>query len=240
MISGVTLSVDDARVLLADATATDSRRAADARAALEEAWPGVIELCSVDPGARVALSDLREPLAAVGEGHEGAYWIAMLLGVLHEAPFVAIEPETHTGIVGRMSGVVDNFQLHTLLMDDFPGEVPRVSPEAAMIARGRGPQASDETLVGAWNLYTFEALREGRLPDPEDLETSDAWIWNEGTPSDIPVLDSYRVVLLGPPGYRRTWTAQRTFPDLPATLEPKPLSVDEVHDWLSRIEAAAR
>ena len=236
----MTLSVGDARALLREATATNSRPAAKARPVLDEVWPEIIDLCSTDPDARMALARFREPVAALGENQEGAYWIAMILGVLHQAPFVAIEPGTRNGIVGRMSGVVDNFQLHTLLMHDFPGDAPRVSPSAAEIARGRGPQASDETVVGAWNLYTFGALRDGRLPAADDLDSTDVWIWNEGTPADIPVLDGHRVILLGPTGYKRTWAAQRTFPDLPATLEPRLLSADDLDDWFARIETAAR
>jgi hypothetical protein len=136
--------------------------------------------------------------------------------------------------------LTDNFQLHTLLMDDVPGDARRVSPSAAAIARGRGPQTSEETIVGAWNLYTFRALRGGSLPAADDLGTTDVWIWNEGTPSDIPPLDGHRVILLGPPGYTRGWAAQRTFPDLPATLDPTRLADDQLDDWLARAEAAAR
>jgi hypothetical protein len=137
-----------------------------------------------------------------------------------------------------MSGVVDNFQLHTLLMEAFPGEARRVSPAAAAIARGRGPQTSEETIVGAWNLYTFQALSGGRLPAGDDLETTDVWIWNEGTPSDIPLLDGHRVILLGPAGYEREWAAQRTFPNLPATLDSAPLAHDQLDDWFARVAAA--
>ena len=58
------------------------------------------------------------------------------LTVLDEEPYVAIEPATRTGIVGRMSGIVENFQLNTLLMDEFPRDEPRVSKEAVAVARG--------------------------------------------------------------------------------------------------------
>jgi hypothetical protein len=236
----VTVGVDDARRLLLDATSTDGERAPQARAFLERVWPDIIELCSVDPSARAALADLQDSVAALGEEHEGAHWIGIILAVLHDEPFVAIEPDTQTGIIGRMSGVVDNFQLHTLLMEDVPGKARRVSPSAAAIARGLGPQTSDETIVGAWNLYTFRGLRGGSLPEADDTGASDVWIWNEGTPSDIPLLDGHRVILLGPPGYERSWAAQRTFPNLPATLNATPLEASEVDEWLTRAEAVGR
>jgi hypothetical protein len=88
-----------------------------------------------------------------------------------------------------MSGVADNFQLHTLVMDALPADRPRlgrhrrrVSASAAAIARGAGPQQSDETIIGSWNLYTYRALRDGRLPPADDLSAKDSWIWNEGIP----------------------------------------------------------
>ena len=38
------------------------------------------------------------------------------------------------------------------------------------------------------------------------------WIWNEGKPADIPLLDGRRVVVLDPPPYLRTWNIGRSFP----------------------------
>lgn len=236
----MTVKVHDARGLLVDATGVDSEAAAYARALLDRVWPHIIELCSIDPDARAALADLQESVAALGQEHEGAHWIGIILAVLHDEPFVAIEPDTQSGIVGRMSGVVENFQLHTLLMDAFPGKASRLSPSAAAIAQGRGPQTSAETIIGAWNLYTFRALSGGRLPAADDTDATDVWIWNEGTPSDIPLLDNHRVVLLGPPGYQRSWAAQRTFPNLPAALNATPLGAAEVDGWLARAEAVPR
>ena len=51
-----------------------------------------------------------------------------------------------------MSGIVENFQLDTLLMDEFPRDAPRVSKDAVAVARGSGPQQIDETVTGVWNL----------------------------------------------------------------------------------------
>ena len=143
-----------------------------------------------------------------------------------------------------MSGVVDNFQLHMLLMDEFPSpggilgrRRRRISRSAAAVARGEGPQQTDEDVVGAWNPYAYAAYSGGSLPDPEDVESRDLWIWNEGVPADIPVFRDRRVVLLGPPSYERHWTAQRTFDPLPATLDARALSRDEVQEWLAAIEA---
>jgi hypothetical protein len=205
-----------------------------AQAELARQWAEIVALCCVDPSARLALDDLADRVETLDV--EGADWIGLVLRVLHEEPFVAIEPATRAGIAGRMSGIVDNFQLHTLLMASMPGPGRRVSASAASIARGEGEQQSDETIVGAWNLYVHEAFRDGTLPSAGDPQAiRHLFIWNEGTPADIPVLDGHRVILLGEPSYERVWESARTFPHLPATLDARELSDDEVSSWLERL-----
>lgn len=213
---------------------------ADAWQRLNEIWPGAIALFSVDPIARAQAHDL-SPLAEALEGvHEAAGWVRAMLSVVHNEPFVAIEPATRTGIAGRMSGIVENFQLNVLLMDAFPGDEQRVSAAAVTVARGEGPQQAEEEVTGAWNLYTYSALQPGAaLPDPSDHAFSETWIWNEGMPADIPTLDEHRVILLGPAPYPRSWQAQRMFLKLPARLEAQVLDEDAVNEWLARIEKAA-
>ena len=159
-----------------------------------------------------------------------------MLAVLHEAPFVAIEPSSGRGVDGHMSGVSENFQLHTLLMDAFGHPV---DPDVLAIARGDGPQQGDHEVAGAWNLYTYRALCDGRLPAADASQTGE-WIWNEGVPAVIPALGGTRVILLGEPLYERTWNAVRTFPTLPARLDARPLTGEETRVWLDRIAAANR
>jgi hypothetical protein len=230
--------VSTARELLDAATSG----AAEAQAELDVSWPDVIALCSVDSAARRELAEFRDSLERIEEDHEGAYWIRVILGVLDSEPFVAIEPATRFGIAGRMSGVVDNFQLQVLLMDAFPAQrrrfgrkSTRVSESAAAVARGEGPQSTEETITGAWNLYDHASFRDGRLPDAADLAAHDHWIWGEGIPGDIPVLDGHRVILLGEPSYVREFGPQRTFAHLPASLAARTLGEDEVARWLARI-----
>ena len=208
---------------------------------LQQVWPGAIALFSVDPEARADAQDLAPFAQRIQDVHEAAGWLLAMLTVLHDEPYVAIEPATGTGIVGRMSGIVDNFQLNTLLMDVFPAGERRVSEAAAAVARGEGPQRIEETVTGAWNLFTYEALQpDGSLPDPSDLRFQDTWIWNEGMPADIPVVDGHRVILLGPAPYARTWPALRMFLRLPARLTAEELDEAELGRWLERIEAAGR
>jgi hypothetical protein len=208
---------------------------------LHEIWPGAIALLSVDPQARAEARDLAPIAERVEDVHEAAGWLRAMLSVLDDEPYVAIEPATRTGIVGRMSGIVENFQLNTLLMDEFPRDAePRVSKSAVAVARGNGPQQIDEDVTGVWNLYGYGALvAGGELADPTDRAYSDTWIWNEGMPADIPLLDGHRVILIGPASYERSWPAQRMFLKLPARLTADLLDAAAVGDWLTKIEAAA-
>lgn len=201
----------------------------------ETSWGALIADLSVDPPARTALADLAPAIAARADDLDGAHWVAQLLTVLHEEPFVAIEPTTGAALIGHFSGVADNFELHTLLMDEMP-PASRVSPSVSATARGDGPQMIDETVTGAWNLYTYAALRDGQLPEEVRREH---WIWNEGAPRDIPKVDGHRVVLLGPPAYERTWNAGRTFEPLRALLNARTLDDEETAAWLRRISMHA-
>jgi hypothetical protein len=216
----------------------------DAWERLQAIWPGAIALLSADPEGRAEGADLLPGLDGLQDVHEAAGWLTAMLSVVHEAPFVAIEPATGVGISGRMSGIVDNFQLNVLLMDDVPWTGSRrVSRAAAATARGEGPQQTKENVEGFWDLYSYAALApDGTLPipgDDDDAAADETLIWDEGMPAHIPVLDGHHVILLAPTAYERSWRAQRMFANLPATLEREILDEDAVADWLQRIGAAA-
>ena len=171
------LDEDETEEWLAERAAEALNEAAGRRPAaatawqrLHEVWPGAIALFSVDPEARAEAQELAPIAERIEDVHEAAGWLRAMLTVLHDEPYVVIEPATRTGIVGRMSGIVENFQLTTLLMDEFPRDEPRVSKAAVAVARGEGPQQIDETVTGIWNLFTYEALQPGdELPDPADM-----------------------------------------------------------------------
>ena len=216
--------------------------ASDAWERLQAIWPGAIAQLSVDPEGRAAAADLLEPIAELQDVHEAAGWLSAMLSVVHEAPFVAIEPATGRGISGRMSGIVDNFQLNVLLMEAVPWSGSRrVSRTAAATARGEGPQQTKETVTGIWDLYSYAALEPGgTMPGaPEGDEVDETLIWDEGMPAHIPVLEGHHVILLTPTAYERNWRAQRMFPNLAATLDHEVLDEDAVAGWLERISAAA-
>jgi hypothetical protein len=213
--------------------------------ALKQFWRPAIAAYTKNDMARIAAQSLRPLALPIAEFHEGGHWLQLVLSVLDNEPLVVIEPETNTGVLARISGVVDNFQLHILLMDAFPrtGNFSgrRVPLNIAEMARGSGPQELEEMLVtGYWNLYTYQALQANKqLPPSSEFSSSTHWIWNEGLPADIPVLAGRRVVLLGPPSIERTWRAMRTFDFLRANLTiEKQLSAAEVDDWLQKMVAA--
>ena len=207
-------------------------------------WRPAIAAWSVSDLARLAASSLRPLAQKIAPFHEGGHWLSIMLGILHEEPILVLEPNTGLGISGRISGVADNYQLHTLLMESFPSSGlragTRVSRSVAEIARGVGPQQGEETVTGFWNLYNWQAVQaNGQLPPADDFTHSSVWLWNEGYPVDIPQFEGQRVVLLGPPSVERSWNAMRIFESVPAALKiEKTLSSDEVRTWLQKMAAA--
>lgn len=197
------------------ALAWESRWSAAVTAAdaglVERLAPAALRLCLDDPSLRrrVVL-----PAWMVGEGSSAdLVCLADLLAVLDEEPFVIIEPSSGLGIEATLGGVVDNFQLHMLLLDVFPQRgwrrPRRISATAAACARGVGPASLDETVTGAWD------LRGAAGPDGGEGEM----IWNEGRPTDIEAVDGVRLVVLAPASYRRMWNAGRRFAGLGASLQ---------------------
>ncbi len=173
--------------------------------------------------------------------NDGASWLLPMLMILDREPILAIEPDTGLGLVGRISGVSSNFQLHALLMDIFPQSDARngrrVSRKAADIVRGRVVEQQDDApIVGHWNLQAWTALRgTGALSRERRQSSTNNWIWNEGVPADIPLFDGYRVVVLGPASCARSFIPQGDFGGLRADIEvERVLSSNEINAWVKR------
>jgi hypothetical protein len=147
-----------------------------------------------------------------------------VLRVLDDEPVVVLHRETGTGYRIRMSGMGDNFQLHTLLADALigGGHVPGEAPAADAVAACRDAEGMVPSF-GSFNLVA---------PDG-------SWIWNEGTPSDIPVVDGVRLLVLDPEPYRRFWPAGRFFPCMPGDLVlERVLSEQETAAWFAHVQPA--
>ncbi|CAL9356750.1 hypothetical protein SUDANB105_00582 [Streptomyces sp. enrichment culture] len=177
------------------------------------------------PGVRTALhgslrARLLRALRAVQETTEyDVKGLAYALLVLDDEPLVVLHRPTGTGYAMRMSGIGDNFQLHTLLADVLVGggHVPGRAPSAQEAAVCRDAPGQVLT-TGSFNLVT---------PGGE-------WVWNEGTPSDIPVVDGVRLLVLDPPPYERSWPAGRYFPGMTGDLVlERVLDAAETRAWLA-------
>jgi len=198
-------------------------------------------------GRQAARADglLMERVEKVAPLHGGVGWLVTLLGVLDDEELLVLYSALGRGYRVRISGVADNFQLHTLLADALigdpdagwlPGAPP--DPRVAAAARDREVDPAAETAAGAFNLVGWPGLRpDGTLEDEQ--EHSSHWIWGEGAPRDIPAFEGARVVLLGPAPYSRGWNAGRQFPTMPADLRVvEVLDPATVQQWLQRIAAA--
>ncbi len=205
-------------------------------------WPACVAIYSRDVVARVKAREYMPLVHTLAERHEGGHWLRKLLPVLDNEPLVVIDPSRSTGIVARMSGVADNFQLHTLLMHYFPRrwyERQRVCETAVAVATGHGPQQAPEVITGSWNLYQAAALGpHGRIARAQRTHARH-WIWGEGVPTDLSIVGSHRVVLLGSVSHVRTWPSARLFGSLKAGLhDVQRLDQAGVRAWLRQLVAA--
>jgi hypothetical protein len=167
---------------------------------------------------------------------EGCYYLSKLLRVFYEEPVLVIDFNTLKGIKGKMSGVVDNFQLQILLMglNELNEEVS-IPQNYLDVVKGEGEQILNESITGKWNMYNWEYLKnKAHISEEEDgYADSTYWIWSEGTPLDISFYNGYTVILLGTPSYDRGLQIQRTFPNLKADIEVEEvLSLEEVNSLL--------
>ncbi len=202
-------------------------------------WPACVALYSREVPARVKAREFMPLVNTLVERHEGGHWLQKLLPVLDNEPLVVIDPSRSTGIIARMTGVADNFQLHTLLMHHFPRrwyERRRVSDTAVAVATGHGPQQTNEVITGYWNLYQAAALGPDERIARAQRTDSRHWIWGEGAPTDLSIVDGHRIVLLGSVSYVRTWPSARLFGSLTAGLhEVQRLDQSVVRIWLQKI-----
>lgn len=194
-----------------------------------------------DLRARARARPALRNLACEAVGYTG--FLTVALDLLDDALLLVLHPGAQKGYEARISCVPSNFDLHVLLADAIvrdgvagpPNGLVGQRPSAAAVRATRGHLTTEETRCeGQWNMYDAFALApDGSLPEHVDTER---WVWNEGRPADIPVVEGRRVVLLGPPSYVRTWTAQATFGGLePELVVERTLSPEEVEAWCERL-----
>lgn len=228
---------------------------------------GAIAMLSRSVEARKHCTDDEELMtacAAVGELVDPAGFLWKMLRVIDDGELLVLEPQRERGWRLRMRGVADNFQLHTLLAGCLigPAEEGYVPGVVGVTREGMAEDATpgrplDRRAVNlarrlpctrrdliVWShlqLWTWKALQpDGTLPEAPTAN-SNYFVWNEGVPADIPLLDEVRVVLIGEASHRRSWNGGRVFHGMHAeVIVEEALSVDEVRDWLHRMASAPR
>ncbi|MEU3645562.1 hypothetical protein AB0E59_19425 [Lentzea sp. NPDC034063] len=186
-----------------------------------ETWERALLLPLQDEDVRAGLPHRSRLLAAVPTDS----WLYGLLMVVDLEPLLVLHRPSGTGFEVTIGGLGDNFQLHTLLAyrlvpEHVPGEPP----------------------LDAW----VEAASVGEDLQPEggirgQFELSDGFgdtIWNEGRPSDIPLFEGRRVVVLGPPPYQRSWNTGRLYPMMTPLVDiARVLPADEAASWLAKVSS---
>jgi hypothetical protein len=162
-------------------------------------------------------------VTATREHIDNVEWAHGLLLVLDDEPLIVLHRESATGYEITIGGIGDNFQLHTLIADTLIGRhIPGTPPEPSWVAAATtGDLQPASPIIGQFNLV--DAFGE--------------WIWNEGRPADIPLLNDRRVVVIDPPPYQRSWNVGRVYPLMrPAISLTQALSAEETARWLAQIK----
>jgi hypothetical protein len=210
---------------------------------LAEIHSAAVAVLGTSVEQRRALAGLAPALSELEPFHAGAGWLRRILAVPDEEPLTVIHVPERRAFRCSMSGVARNFDLFVLLADSLAGDpaegwldLPTPGAELVACLAGDGPSAVEATYECPFNAYTYAALSADHgLPDPADYSAAPLWVWGEGEPWEIPILDGQRVLLLGPPSFPRVISVERTFPTLRAALVATPLSSAETAGLMERI-----
>jgi hypothetical protein len=178
--------------------------------------------------AMAGRDEVSKSAAAIAGTVQAADWVYGLSVVLDDEPLVALDHACRRGFRLTMSGVGDNFQLHTLLADRLAGhgqhgpfglEPPK--PEWVAAATDAPPPLP----------LTDPILRRFRLFDGLGY-----YVFPEGRPADIAPLDGTRVVVLHAPLGRYGWSCGRIFQHMTPTLTlDRLMEPAEAASWLARV-----
>ncbi|MFI6478214.1 hypothetical protein ACIBH1_09800 [Nonomuraea sp. NPDC050663] len=171
---------------------------------------------------------LAAAVAAIAEDRPDLWCLTGLMAVLDGERLVVLERASGRAFDVVIGGIGHNYQLHTLLMHTLvgPGLLDGAPPAPVWVSAATdGPMEPVSAIQGRFNLVGAD----GR------------WIWNEGVPADIPVLDGRRVVVLDASPYLRTWNLGRAYPMMrPAITLERELPGDEAARWLGLVKPATR
>jgi hypothetical protein len=138
-------------------------------------------------------------------GHPYGYYLAELLSMADDERLVVLDVTRKRGFRVRLTAMRNNFHLFTLLQDALlPGDA-RLNSLAVSIAKSErmlaevSPSewsARGEHDRAVWGFGTWMAIGSAKPSH---------WIWGEMRPTEIPMLDGERIVLLGPLELPRSW-----------------------------------
>ena len=176
-------------------------------------------------------SEIAEAAARLGDDVPGAHWLPGLARVLDDEPLIVIDRHGTHGFRLTMSGVGDNYQLHTLLADRVIGDparglVPGDRPEPSWVAAATTaePQRPADDLI----------KRRFRL-----FDGTGAYVYPEGVPADIALTEGTRVIVLHPPRGNMMWVSGRTYNQMvPELTLDQILSQEETAAWHARVAPA--
>lgn len=177
------------------------------------------------------LDEIGEVAARLGDSVTRAHWLPGLAQVLDDEPIIVIDHATGRGFRLTISGLGDNYQLHTLLADRLIGDpahglLPGERPEPTWVAAATtGPPQRPTTDLIQRRFRLFDGTGAYQPP--------------EGRPADIALLDGVRVIVLHPPSGNYGWTGGRTYEHMVPTLTlDRILPPDEARAWQARIAPA--
>lgn len=183
-------------------------------------------------------------IAALRNGHREADFVAQVLEYTDGVELIVLDPTEHKGFRVALEAVATCAHLFTLLQaalidgGHIAGEA--TDPEVVGIARG---EIQHERLLSdhaRLHFYAWYALRADGTLDPFPLG---ALLGVEVSPTDIPLLDGSRVIVLGPPLFgSREWDSNffaSIHPALRSRAEiVEVLPGEQVQAWLDRIKQA--
>jgi hypothetical protein len=177
------------------------------------------------------LPDIGETAATLGEAVPRARWLPGLAQVLDDEPIVAVDHATGRGFRLTMSGVGDNYQLHTLLAGRLIGD-----PARGLLA-GEPPPA-------AWVAAATTGPPRRPVDDPVQrrfrlFDAAGSYLHPEGRPADIPPVHGVRLIVIHPPRGSYGWLNGRTYEHMTPTLTlDHIMTPDEAGTWRARISPA--
>jgi hypothetical protein len=177
--------------------------------------------------------------AALGESE--ASWLTKLASTQLDAPWRVVCVDVGRAFEVRVDGVCSNFELHALVADALvergvPGN--RNPRDVLDVVRGLSDEAERTYVEGVFEMFVPAALEA--LTRPERQSPLKLTVWNEGAPTDVPVFEGRRTVLVTAPVWKRTWNGGRPFSALRAAVTvERELSGDEHAALLARMRDAA-